>query len=151
MKKVLAVILAVILFLVVGIGLYSCFFNNTGNTRVSNDKAEKNSQERYITIINETNQVINEVHITVGEGTEIESAFQKNPDEKSFSVKIPKDYDEYDTFTVILYDRYGLKYQKTSKISQTGRTEVKISEEDYVKQDGDFKRKLDKFFNGDGF
>lgn len=74
---------------------------------VENDIAEKKEDERYLTIVNKTGQVINEVHITVGEGTEINAAHKENPKEDSFSVKIPKEYTEYDVFGVILEDRYG--------------------------------------------
>lgn len=150
MKKVILTLTVVILIVVVGFGVFNYISYKDGSSRVKNDKAEKDTQGRYLTIINDTNQVINEVHITAGEGTEIEQSYQKNPDENSFSVEIPKDYDEYETFIVIFIDRYGLKYQqKVTNVKERGRTEVKIAEDDYVKQDGDFKRKIDKFFNGD--
>ena len=150
MKKIIVILTVVILAVVVGFGVFNYISNKDGSSRVNNDKAEKDTQGRYLTIINDTKQVINEVHITVGEGTEIEQNYQENPDENSFSVEIPKDYDEYETFTVIFIDRYGLKYQeKVTNVKERGRTEVKITEDGYVKQDGDFKRKIDKFFNGD--
>lgn len=150
MKKIIMTLTVVILAVVVGFGVFNYILNKDGSSRVNNDKAEKDTQGRYLTIINDTKQVINEVHITVGEGTEIEQSYQENPDENSFSIEIPKDYDEYETFTVIFIDRYGLKYQeKVTNVKERGRTEVKITEDDYVKQDGDFKRKIDKFFNGD--
>ena len=117
---------------------------------VKNDIAESDKQGRYLTIINHTDQIINEVHITVGEGTEIEHGYQENPDEESFSVEIPEEYKEYSTFTVTFVDRYGMKYQKKiTDVSERGRTEVEIMEEDYVEQDGDLTRKIDRFFNGD--
>lgn len=150
MKKIIVNLTLVILVVVAGFGVFNHITNKDGSSRVGNDNAEKDTQGRYLTIINDTNQVINEVHITVGEGTEIEQSYQKNPDENSFSVEIPKDYDEYETFIVIFIDRYGLKYQeKVTNVKERGRTEVKITEDDYVKQDGDLKRKIDKFFNGD--
>lgn len=153
MKKVLIILVTIIAIIgvaIVGIGVFANVTNKDGGSRIPNDKAEKDEKNRYLTIINETNQVINEVHITVGEGTEIEHGYQKNPDENSFSIKIPKEYDEYEAFTVTLIDRYELKYQKeVTDIKEKGRTEVKITEDDYVEQDGDFKRKIDRFFNGD--
>lgn len=153
MKKVLIILVTIIAIIgvaIVGIGVFTHVTNKDGDSRISNDKAEKDEKNRYLTIINETNQVINEVHITVGKGTEIEHGYQKNPDENSFSIKIPKEYDEYETFTVTLIDRYELKYQKkVTDIKEKGRTEVKITEEDYVEQEGDFKRKINRFFNGD--
>ena len=143
MKKISLIILLIL----TGICLISC---GDGNSRVTNEEAEEDSKGRYLTIINSTDQVINEVHVTVGAGTEIEDAFQENPDERSFSVEIPESFEEYETFTVSIIDRYGLKYEKEiSDVKDKGRTEVEITEDDYVKQDGDFKRKIDRFFNGD--
>ena len=147
MKKVIAVVIAVILVLIVGI-VIGVFVTN--DTRTTNDKAEKDEKNRYLTIINKTGEIINEVHITVGEGTEIEQGYQENPDEDSFSVKIPKDYEEYDSFTITLIDRYELKYETTiENVKGKGRTEVVITKDDYVKQDGDWKKKLDDWFNAD--
>lgn len=43
-----------------------------------------------------------------------------------------------------------MKYEKSvSDVKKAGRTEIKITEDDSVKQKGDWKRKIDKFFNGD--
>lgn len=148
MKKVIFIIVAIILLLTV-IGIVFVIFTGN-NTKTLNDDAEKNENSRYLTIINKTNQIINEVHITVGNGTEIENMKQTNPDETSFSIEIPKQYSEYTTFTVILVDRYELKYVKEiNNVSDKGRTEVVVTEEDYVEGEGDFWNKVDKWFNGD--
>ncbi len=132
--------------------LLSLFLLTTSLTGCSdkNDIAQKNTKDRYLTIINATEQTINEIHVTVGEGTEIESMTRKNPDAESLSIKIPEAYNEYTEFTVTLIDRYDLKYQKTiSNVPLKGRSEVKITKDDYVKEKGDLKDKIDKFFNGD--
>lgn len=148
MKKVIFIIVAIILLLTI-IGIVFVIFTGN-NTKTLNDDAEKNENSRYLTIINKTNQIINEVHITVGNGTEIENMKQTNPDETSFSIEIPKQYSEYTTFTVILIDRYELKYVKEiNNVSDKGRTEVVVTEEDYVEGEGDFWNKVDKWFNGD--
>lgn len=148
MKKVIFIIVAIILLLTI-IGIVFVIFTGN-NTKTLNDDAEKNENSRYLTIINKTNQIINEVHITVGNGTEIENMKQTNPDETSFSIEIPKQYSEYKTFTVILVDRYELKYVKEiNNVSDKGRTEVVVTEEDYVEGEGDFWNKVDKWFNGD--
>lgn len=148
MKKVIFIIVAIILLLTI-IGIVFVIFTGN-NTKTLNDDAEKNENSRYLTIINKTNQIINEVHITVGNGTEIENMKQTNPDETSFSIEIPKQYSEYTTFTVILVDRYELKYVKEiNNVSDKGRTEVVVTEEDYVEGEGDFWNKVDKWFNGD--
>lgn len=142
MKKALA------FFLLIGIVISTAACS--GNTRVDNDKAEGDRWGRYLTIINETDQIINEVHVTVGDGSEIEHAYQENPDEESFSIKIPREYKKETTFTVTLIDRYGLQYQKVvENVEKRGRTEVKFTEDDYVEQDGDFAKKITQRMNGD--
>ena len=107
---VLVVVTIVVIAAVLAGGL-GFHFGKSSKTKdksgVENDIAEKKEDERYLTIVNKTGQVINEVHITVGEGTEINAAHKENPKEDSFSVKIPKEYTEYDVFGVILEDRYG--------------------------------------------
>ena len=150
---VLVVVTIVVIAAVLAGGL-GFHFGKSSKTKdksgVENDIAEKKEDERYLTIVNKTGQVINEVHITVGEGTEINAAHKENPKEDSFSVKIPKEYTEYDVFGVILEDRYGFLYEKEiSDVKKAGRTEVPITKKDKVKRKGDWKRKIDQFFNGD--
>lgn len=150
MKRIIVIVIAMILAFVLGGGVMFAFMNwsTSGNTRTTNDKAEKDEKSRYITIINDTKKTINEVHIYVGVGTEIEKAYQKNPDEKSFSIEIPQEYDEYEEFKVSLVDNYERVYEKTvKKVKKTGRTEVTINENDYIQQEGDWKSKVFEFFN----
>lgn len=153
MKKVLGFIFGGIMAILAVIGVVHFVirpkvFPKKNDAKITVEEAEKSKDERYLTIINATNQVINEVYVTVGEGTEIKK--KENPNENTILVKISDAYDEYDTFTVTLIDRYGLKYEKSvSDVKKAGRTEVKITEDDSVKQKGDWKRKIDKFFNGD--
>lgn len=147
-KKVLIIIGSVIAIIAVFVIVFVIISGK--DTRTTNDYAEKDKNGRYLTIINDTDQIINEVHITIGSGTEIEEMEQTNPDETSFSVKIPEQYSENLNFTVILIDRYGMKYEKEiTNVPDKGRTEVIISKENYVEEKGDFKNKIDKFFNGD--
>ena len=148
MKKVL-IIAGSIFSVVIVVGMI-LFVNANKTTRTLNDDAEKDEEGRYLTIVNKTDQIINEVHITVGDGSEIEKMKQTNPDENSFSIEIPKQYSEYDTFTVTLVDRYDLKYiKKVTDVAVKGRTEVVITEDDYVKEKGDLWDKINKWFNGD--
>lgn len=148
MKKTLIIVGSI--FLVIAIVGIIIAANASDSTRKPNDDAEKDENGRYLTIINKTEQTINKVLFTVDNGTEIESMRQTNPDETSFSVEIPNQYSKYDSFTVILIDRYDLKYENTiSNVPQTGRTEVTISQDHYVKQKGDWRKKINKFFNGD--
>ena len=148
MKKAL-IIAGSVLLVVAIIGIIIAVTTNQ-DTRKPNDDAEKDENGRYLTIVNETDQIINEVHITVGDGTEIEDMKQTNPDETSFSIEIPKQYSEYDAFTVTLIDRHDLKYVKEiTDVADKGRTEVVITEDDYVEEKGDFWDKVNKWFNGD--
>ena len=148
MEDLLKIIAGVVVAIIVVVIICCVLFG--GDSRVNNDKAEQDEDGRYITIINETDQVINEVHIMIGEGTEIEAMRQTNPDETSFSIEVPDEYSEYTTFVVVLVDRYDLKYVKEiADVKSKGRTEVVISENDYVKEKGDFGGIIDKFFNGD--
>ena len=118
--------------IILGVGLLLKFVilprvSDKKDEKVTIEKAEKSKDDRYLTIINATDQVINEIYVTIGEGTEIEK--RKNPNENTVLIKISDAYDEYDTFTVALIDRYGFKYEKSvSDVKKTGRTEVKITE-----------------------
>lgn len=139
MKKSISIILVLIML-----------FSLTACSDSLNDNAQKDKNGRYLTIINETNQIINEIHVFVGEGTEIEDMKRENPDETSLSIKIPKQYKDYTEFTVVLVDRHGLKYGVVvSDVSEKGRTEVKITADDNIKSKGDFWKKVSKWFNGD--
>lgn len=127
--------------------LMSCVISGCGK-RSSNEKAQTDKKGRYLTIINDTEQVINDVRVTLESGAEIESLGKKNLDTRSFSVKIPKDFNEYDVFIVSLTDVYGMKYEKEVRgVSKAGRTDVVLTEDDHVEQSGDFQRRIDKLFN----
>ena len=146
MKKIVGIGIVVVLVLAMGIGIGIL----VSKKKSSNDDAEKDKNGRYLTIINNTKEILNEVHITVGDGTEIEHAYQNNPDEESFSVEIPKQYNEYETFTVTVIDRNGMEYKKKAKnVKGKGRTEVVIEKDDYVEQEGDLWKKISDWFNGD--
>lgn len=111
-----------------------------------NEKALTDKKGRYLTIINDTEQVIKDVRVTLETGAEIESLGKKNLDTRSFSVEIPEDLKEEDVFIVSFTDEYGMKYEKeVSGVSKAGRTDVVLTEDDHVKRSGDFKRKIYKF------
>ena len=148
MKRFFAIIL--VIAIIIGVAVLIIKIKPVNDSRVTNDFAEKDIDGRYLTIINDTDQVINEIVVTVGNGTEIEEMKQSNPDERSFSIKIPEEYSEYNTFMVTLIDRYNMKYEKEVKeVKEKGRTEVIINKDNYVKEKGDFFKKINKFFNGD--
>ena len=117
-----------------------------GNSRVSNDEALADKDHRYLTIINDTDRVINRVDITVGEGMDIDHAYQKNPDEKSFSVLISDDYKDYTTFTITLTTVNDIQYRKVmSHVKEKGVTEVKMTKDDCI--DNDLPSLINDFFN----
>ena len=150
MKKIFIFLIFIIIAFMLGGGVVAFFLNGEtpGDTRTTNDQAEKDEESRYITIINETGQTINEVHVYVGQGTEIEHAYQKNPDEQTFSIEIPEEYSEYEAFEVKLVDNYERIYEKkVEKVKKTGRTEVVMDETSYVEKKGDWKSKVHEFFN----
>ena len=110
-----------------------------------NEKVLTDKEGRYLTINNETEQVIKDVRVTLETGAEIESLGKKNPDEPSFTVEIPKYLKEEDVFIVSFTDEYGMKYEKEVRVPKAGRTAVELTEDDHVKRSGDFKRNIYKF------
>lgn len=111
-----------------------------------NEKALTDKKGRYLTIINDTEQVIKDVRVTLETGAEIESLGKQNLDTRSFSVEIPEDLKEEDVFIVSFTDEYGMKYEKEVRgVPKAGRTDVVLTEDDHVKRSGDFKRKIYKF------
>lgn len=147
----MVVMILVFVVLVGGFITYKMLISNkTGDNSVLNTEAEKNKDKRYLTIINETEQIINEVYVYYGDGEEAETMRVHEPDNNSFSIQIPEELSKYDKFKITLIDRYGYKYDKTvEKVSGNGRTNVKISEENKLKQKGDFFRDIEQFFNND--
>lgn len=146
--------LVIVLIIAVIIGGFFAYkkwiSNDLGNAAVSNVEAEKHKDKRYLTIINETEQIINEVYVYYGDGEEAETMREDEPDNNSFSIPIPEELSDYDEFKVTLIDRYGFKYEKTVKnVDSKGRTNVKISEKNKVQQKGDFFRSIEQFFNND--
>lgn len=131
-------------------GYKKIFLDKEKNEVISNVEAEKHKDKRYLTIINETEQIINEVHVYFGDGEEADTMKREKLEQESFSIQIPEELLNYDEFKVTLIDRYGYKYEKIiDNVSETGRTNVKISEKNKVKQKGDFFRKIEQFFNND--
>lgn len=102
------------------------------------------NEKRFITVINKTKQVINELTITVDGGTEI--VFVENWDEKSESFEIPEEYAEHIDFTVTLVDPYKGVYEKEVTIEdEKGRHEVTVKKSDMTEEGDVISRKL----NGD--
>lgn len=145
----------IILFCFVLTGCTGCnwfsgctLFEGCSNHHVTNEKAIKEKeQKRFITVINGTNLTINSVEITAGDGISV--ATLKNPDDTSFSFEIVDTWKDYEQFHIVLMDVYDLHYEKTVKIPETGKVDVKITQNDYVEYDGDYWRRWEKKANGD--
>lgn len=124
-----------ILLIITSILLVSC------GSKTSHNNAEKNeNKDRFITVINKTGEVINEITISIDKGTTIVT--DKNLSEDSISFKIPKEYKEHKNFTITLVDRYGSVFETKTKIKKaTGRYEVAINSEHKI-QEGDIYSKF---------
>lgn len=112
---------------------------------VSNKTALKDKSNRYITVINNTDQVIDHLYIYTGKGIEVEN--RKNLDNKDISYKIDDAYKKYNKFTVVLVDRYERDYKKTATIKSKGTTEVEVKKSDMISKDA-FKN-FSALLNGD--
>ena len=141
-KRIRLTIVFFICFILTGCSLFK------KDQTVSNSTAVVNKKERIVTIINDTNQVINEFHLYVGKGTELSEYKKNNIDENSFSIKIDKKYDSKKEFTFMLIDNYGMTYEKKVKVPLNKTTEIVIHENDNIKQKNDIWRKINKWFNG---
>ena len=126
----------------------SLFRGKDQSHEVTNTKAEKKKdEERFITVINGTDLTINSIEILAGDGIEIVK--KNNPDNNSYSFQIDKTWEDYKSFRIILMDVYDLHYEKTITVPTTGKVDVKITQDDYVKYRGDALRLVDKKLNGD--
>ena len=139
MKKFIIAFLVLITFALGGYFVFSAFFSS--NLKVSNQTAEaKKEEKKFITVINNTGEVINKIVITIDEGTEVASI--ENPDEKSISIEIPKEFAKYKNYTITLTDRNKYVYEVNKTIEgTTGRTEVIITS-DHVVKEGNWWDKL---------
>lgn len=87
-------------------GYKKIFLDKEKNEVISNVEAEKHKDKRYLTIINETEQIINEVHVYFGDGEEADTMKREKLEQESFSIQIPEELLNYDEFKVTLIDRY---------------------------------------------
>lgn len=143
-KKILLCISVIYLCL----GITGCSFFKKNKNDISNDNAVVEKEKRTVTIVNKTNEIINEFHLYVNQGTELVEYQKNNIENNSFSMELKTDLDEYDQFSFTLIDRYGIKYEKKDvAVSNTGNTEIVIEKSDEVKESGNFWKKVDRFFN----
>lgn len=139
MKKILPILLIIILTIICCTGF--CF-----NKELTNEEALKSEKERVLLITNNTGEIINEVIITTGEGILVDR--KDNPDDKDIKFIIDDAYMNYKDFRISFVDNYGFKYEKVvTDVSEKGCTTIEMENDNLVDQKGDWKRKLDKWFN----
>ena len=113
----------------------------------TNQEAEKKKEEElYLTVINDTGNILTKVVVTIGEGTEILETEDINTN--SFSLLIPEEFRNESTYNITCIDNYEFKYGKSIEVEDNhGRYEVKISKDNRIPQDGDWWREVEQFFN----
>lgn len=148
MKKINVVIVCAIALVGFCMGISSCSKKTKADVENEVEKAE-NSKKRSVTVINKTDsKYIKEASLTTENGKMI---VDKNFEE--FENIVFYDFDEDGTyknetkFKVILTDRSGLKFEHIFEANAKGNTEVVVTEKDYVKQNGDFLKKIERFAN----
>lgn len=126
------------------------FFSCDKQKQVEKDAAKVRTEEyRSVTIINNLpEKFVEEYILTTDDGVMIARAnriivgnhvfenFDKN-----------EAYKDETQFKITLIDRYGLRYEKIFSASQSGNTDVVIDESNYVKQPGDWKRKVERMLS----
>lgn len=121
--------------------------NPEPNPIIEPSKAEEQKEkERFVTVINETNNIIEELVILVSEGTVVTK--KSKIDDESTTIKISDAYKDYSIFTITVTDNYGYLYKKEIfDLPKQGVTEVKITTDNRVEQKGDGWRRIEEFFN----
>lgn len=144
--KIIKLLLVTVLLLSVS-GCKGCKSSEASEPVTDPEAEDKKDENRYFTIINNTeSSVINKVEIYVGDGILVVEG--DNPDTKSYSYKISEVWKDYNTFTIVLVDVYGLRFEKVvNDVAEIGKLDISITEDDYVKQPGDTKRKIERFLN----
>ena len=117
---------------------------------IEKEVAEVRTKEyRSLTIINKIEEtLISECILTTAQGVLVarqEKLTEKNIVFANFDSKSA--FKNEKDFKITLIDRYGLKYEKIFKAKEEGNTDVVIDEKDYVAQDGDWFKKVKRFFN----
>ena len=144
-KLVLIIVSAVIVLSLAFCGGY-LFGKNQGNNKKPDPNDEPVMDHRNLTIVNDTDEVINQLRILLEDRTEIYS--ETNPEDKSVLVPIDDAYKKYSVFIVELIDNYDRLYsKKQDNVPEVGRTAITVTKEDRVKQEGDGWKDLSDWFN----
>ena len=146
MKKLL--IFLIVLVIILSFAVYVLIPKKKSN--IENEVAEVRTKEyRSITIINKTEELlVSECILTTTQGVLIarkEKLTENNIVFANFDSKGA--FKNEKDFKVTLIDRFCLKYEKTFQAKEEGNTDIVIDDENYVAQDGDWFRKVKRFFN----
>lgn len=146
MKKLL--IFLIVLVIILSFAVYVLIPKKKSN--IENEVAEVRIKEyRSITIINKTEELlVSECILTTTQGVLVarkEKLTENNIVFANFDSKGA--FKNEKDFKVTLIDRFCLKYEKTFQAKEEGNTDIVIDDENYVAQDGDWFRKVKRFFN----
>ena len=146
MKKLL--IFLIVLVIILSFAVYVLIPKKKSN--IENEVAEVRTKEyRSITIINKTEELlVSECILTTTQGVLIarkEKLRENNIVFANFDSKGA--FKNEKDFKVTLIDRFCLKYEKTFQAKEEGNTDIVIDDKNYVAQDGDWFRKVKRFFN----
>lgn len=109
-------------------------------------EAEGDTENKNITIVNDTGKIINEIHLYLEDGTELLCEWDLDKTDNTYEVE--SNFENRSTFTVKMVDNYGRLYEKTETgLEGVGRYTISISKDDYVKQSGDWLKDTSEFFN----
>lgn len=132
------------------IALVLLFASCRKKSRVENEVAKARIKEyRSVTVINNTSEkLVKECNLKTISGALVKHK-DLNEIENIVFVDFDKDnaFENETEFVITLIDRFDIKYEKSFSANETGNTDVTISEEDYVAQSGDWKRKLERAIN----
>lgn len=146
MKKLL--IFLIVLILILSFAVYVLLPKEKPNV-VKEVREVRTKEYRSLTIINKTEEtLINECTVTTLKGVLVarkEKLTENNIVFANFDAQ--EAFINEKDFKVTLIDRFSLKYEKTFKAKEKGNTDVVITDEDYLAQDGDWFKKVKRFFN----
>lgn len=146
MKKLL--VFLIVLILILSFAVYVLLPKEKPNV-VKEVREVRTKEYRSLTIINKTEEtLINECTVTTLKGVLVarkEKLTENNIVFANFDAQ--EAFINEKDFKVTLIDRFSLKYEKTFKAKEKGNTDVVITDEDYVAQDGDWFKKVKRFFN----
>lgn len=145
MKKIIIPLIIVICISIV-VFLIAC--RNKESTETVMEKVHK-EEYRSISIVNETNeQFIKEAILYTAEGNRIAS-IQQIENENIVFDNFDKDrsFVAINDFEIVLIDRFDFKYQKSFSTLEKGLTTIHITEEDLVKEKGNWIKKVKRWLN----